>query len=42
MTPRPIGSIAGVSGMLDRPLELVIGLAEGKTQWRTMTIGEVL
>jgi hypothetical protein len=28
---------AGASGILDRPLEPVIGLAVGETRWRTMT-----
>ncbi|MDB5609878.1 MAG: hypothetical protein JWP25_6778 [Bradyrhizobium sp.] len=26
------------SGMLDTPLEPVIGLAEGETRWRSMTV----
>ena len=28
-----------VYGILDRPLEPVIGLAEGETRWRAMTVG---
>jgi hypothetical protein len=28
-------------GVLDHPLEPVIGLAEGETRWRMMTTGEV-
>jgi len=35
-TPRLVGSITAVSGVLDRPPEPVIGL-EGETRWRTMT-----
>src|SRR5712664_2480313 len=31
------GSINAVSGILDRPLEPVIGLAEGETRWRATT-----
>jgi hypothetical protein len=27
-----------VSGILDHPLEPVIGLAEGETRWRMMTV----
>ena len=37
-TPRPIVSTTDVSGMLDRPLEPVIGLAIGETRWRTTTV----
>jgi hypothetical protein len=29
-----------VSGILDHPLEPVIGLAEGETRWRMMTVEE--
>jgi hypothetical protein len=36
-TPWPLDSIISVSGILDRPLEPVIGLAEGETRWRAMT-----
>jgi hypothetical protein len=36
-TPRLIGSITDVSGILDHPPEPVIGLAEGETRWRVMT-----
>ena len=32
-------SITGVSGILDHPLEPVVGLAEGETRWRMMTAG---
>jgi hypothetical protein len=31
------GSVNAVSGILDRPLEPVIGLAEGETRWRATT-----
>jgi hypothetical protein len=30
--------IIGVSGILDRPPEPVIGLAEGETRWRALTV----
>jgi len=29
------------SGILDHPLEPVIGLAEGETRWRVMTVEDV-
>ena len=37
-TPRLIHFIAGVSGLLGRPLEPVIGLATAETRWRTTTV----
>jgi hypothetical protein len=40
-TLRLFGSIVGVSGILDRPLEPVIGLAEAETRWRPMTTKSV-
>src|ERR1700730_11562014 len=39
-TPRPFGSIADVSGILDRPLEPVIGRREAPTRWRAMTTAQ--
>jgi len=33
--------ITAASGILDRPPEPVIGLAEGETRWRTMTAERV-
>jgi hypothetical protein len=36
-TPQSIVSITNVSGILDHPLEPVIGVAEGETRWRVMT-----
>jgi hypothetical protein len=36
-TPRLPSLSSGVSGMLDRPPEPVVGLAEGETRWRAMT-----
>jgi hypothetical protein len=36
-TPRPFGFIADVSGILDRPLEPVIGRREAPTRGRAMT-----
>src|SRR3974390_2954168 len=36
-TPRPFCEASGLSGILDRPPDPVIGLAEGETRWRTMT-----
>src|SRR6201987_3213595 len=36
-TPQPFGSSTGVSGMLDRPPEPVIGRRFAPTRWRTMT-----
>jgi len=32
-----VGENLESSGILDRPLEPVIGLAEGETRWRAMT-----
>jgi len=37
-TLRPIGSITAVSGILDHPLEPVIGRAFRATRWRVMTV----
>jgi hypothetical protein len=36
-TPPPPDSSRAASGILDRPPEPVIGLAEGETRWRAMT-----
>jgi len=36
-TPQLIGLIIKVSGILDHPLEPVIGLAAGETRWRVTT-----
>src|ERR1700729_2580291 len=36
-TPRPLGSIADASGILDHPSEPVIRPATGRTGWRVMT-----
>jgi hypothetical protein len=33
--------IIDASGILDQPLEPVIGLAEGETRWRVTTVGGV-
>jgi hypothetical protein len=38
-TPRLLDSIAGVSGILDHPLEPVIGRRVAPTRWRVMKIG---
>jgi hypothetical protein len=35
-TPRRLDSITAASGILDRRLEPVVGLAEGETRWRVM------
>jgi hypothetical protein len=40
-TSRLFDSITDVSGILDHPLEPVIGLAEGETRWRMMTARSV-
>jgi hypothetical protein len=40
-TPRRLDSSIAASGILDHPLEPVIGLAEGETRWRVMTAGGV-
>jgi hypothetical protein len=40
-TLRLFDSIFGFSGILDRPPEPVIGLAEGETRWRAMTAERV-
>jgi hypothetical protein len=39
-TPRLLGSISGVSGTLDHPLEPVIGRRGAPTRWRMMTVGK--
>jgi len=39
-TPRLLGSITHISGILDRPLEPVIGRHDAPTRWRTMTAEE--
>jgi hypothetical protein len=39
-TPRLLGSITDVSGILDHPPEPVIRPANGRTGWRVMTVGE--
>jgi hypothetical protein len=36
-TPRCCDLTTNVSGILDPPLEPVIGVAEGETRWRVMT-----
>jgi hypothetical protein len=41
-TLRPFDSITNAPGILDHPLEPVIGLAEGETRWRMMTAGNVI
>src|ERR1700681_2620767 len=38
-TPRPFDLFAIASGILDHPLEPVIGLAEDETRWQVMTTG---
>src|ERR1700716_2245458 len=38
-TPRPLDSITTALGILDRPLEPVIGRRAAPTRWRTMTAG---
>jgi hypothetical protein len=35
--PRPLDLFTGASGILDHPLEPVIGLTEGETRWRVTT-----
>jgi hypothetical protein len=37
-TPRLIDSITAISGILDHPLEPVIGRREAPTRWRVMTV----
>jgi hypothetical protein len=38
-TPPLFDFIIGVSGILDRPLEPVIGRRDAPTRWRAMTVG---
>jgi hypothetical protein len=40
-TPRLIGFITDASGILDRPLEPVIGRRGAPTRWRAMTAGNM-
>jgi hypothetical protein len=36
--PWRLKMISNGSGILDHPLEPVVGLAEGETRWRVMTV----